>query len=89
MRHFDDRAPVPSLKELKKHAEKFGSDSVVETAAELGYGPEALVRLMDACDRITSAALRKTHPNRSTPRFGDSVERVNVLLGLDRQKTMA
>ena len=79
-------APVPTLKDLTRHAEKFGTEQVVETAAECGYGFDTLVRLQDAVDRIDQARWRREHPHAPLPRVKPSEERVRVLLGLEKEE---
>lgn len=78
----DDGDPIPpDLKELMAHAVKYGSEMVVETAIELGYGHDSCVRLMDHCDRSEAAAYRKQRPLAPAMKFGDSDMRVRVLMG--------
>lgn len=78
-------APIPALKDLQKHAEKFGSECVVETAVELGYPFEACVRLVDACDRADLALLRKIRSNARLDRRPPSEDRVRLLMGLEKE----
>jgi len=74
----------PSVEQLLKHAERFGTDQVPETAAELGYGAETLERIIDKCDLIDAAEFRKLHPHGKTPRGGKSAEeRAKLLIGDD------
>lgn len=54
--------PIPTIAELVKHAERHGSHLVLETAIELGYQEEALVRLLDALDRIDHEHYREKKP---------------------------
>lgn len=90
LRHYPEGAegqgaplePEPvKIEDLMKHAQKFGAEGVVETAVELGYGHDACVRLMDACDRAEAAAYRKDRPKAPPLKFGDSNARVSALLG--------
>lgn len=81
--HSLDLGPVPKIKQLARHAERYGTDQIVETAAELGYDEVSCVRLLDACDRIAGAHVRKQRPNARAPRIGLSEDRVRALLGVE------
>jgi hypothetical protein len=76
---------APTIERLVKHAEKFGTDQVLETAADLGYGHDACVRLVDALDRIEAAAYRKDHPKAPPLKFGNAEKRVAAVLGPRRE----
>lgn len=52
MRRTFGTVNVPTVDDLLKHAEKFGTECVLETAAELGYGLETVMRVCEFCDRI-------------------------------------
>lgn len=67
--------------DLVKHAEKFGTDCVMETALELGAGFAQLVQLRRRLDVIEkNAAAQKRFSNYKKPRL--SVERrVQRLMG--------
>lgn len=71
---------APEIAKLIKHAERYGTTEVVQTAVDLGYGLDACVRLQDACDRIEAANHRKEHPHAPAMKFGDSEQRVKALL---------
>ena len=70
-----------TIKQLTQHAERFGTEGVVETGAELGYDLGALVRLQDACDRLDADQYRRRHPHARPPRLSPSEARVRLLLG--------
>ncbi len=78
------RFPTPSIDGLIKHAERYGPDNVMDTAAECGYGYDALLRLQDACDRAASAAFRRAYPHAPAPRYAPAEDRVRELLGLEK-----
>jgi hypothetical protein len=44
---------------LKQHAEKFGSDGVVETAVECGYTVGMVADLIEFCDKADYALAKK------------------------------
>lgn len=73
---------IPEISDLMKHAERFGTDQVVETAVELGYSLDACVRLMDHCDRLDLANFKKEHPYAKNPRLKSSEVRCKALLGI-------
>lgn len=73
---------VPEITDLMKHAERFGTDQVVETAVELGYSLDACVRLMDHCDRLDVASFKKEHPYAKAPKLKSSEDRCKALLGI-------
>jgi hypothetical protein len=85
MRRLNHRLGLetPTIKELQKHAERFGSTQVVETAAELGYGYDACLRLQDFCDRVDQAEYRKAHPRGRLPKITLAEKRIRELLGLE------
>ena len=87
MRLFTERnnLKAPDVKSLTRHAERFGSGLVVETAAELGYGFDELVRLTDACDRIDAKRAREEHPHRKRSKLKASEDRVKELLGTKKE----
>jgi len=72
---------VPTVGALMRHAERYGTDQVVETAAELGYGLETCTRLMDHCDRIDAVAVRERRYSTSK-KVKSSEERCKALLGI-------
>lgn len=78
---------VPEVVELQRHADKFGSEMVVETAAELGYGFDTLVRLTDHCDRSDTELYKKTR-DRSflSGKKGTTEDRVRNLLGVEKDE---
>lgn len=41
--------------DLKAHAKRYGSDGVIETAVELGFGVEEVANLIAACDEADYA----------------------------------
>lgn len=87
LRRFAYGEDPPTIEQLMKHATKFGRECVVETAAELGYGLDACVRLTDHCDRAEVAAYLSEHPNgRSGPKFDDAIKRCKLLLGIEDQQ---
>ncbi len=53
---------IPTIAQLTKHAEKFGTEGVVQTAIELGYGFDTVVDLQDAVNRIENTQFHKDHP---------------------------
>lgn len=73
----------PTVAELVKHATKFGTECVVETAVELGYTFDSCVRLQDACDRADLAELRRHRPNAKLDKRKLSEDRVTLLMGAD------
>lgn len=73
---------VPTMKQLQRHAEKFGTEAVVQTAVELGYGFESCLTLQDFCDRTDAAAYRKEHPYAKPQRLTSSEKRVKLLMDL-------
>jgi hypothetical protein len=81
MRRFS-RGDSPSIEELEKHATRYGTESVIETAAALGYGVDALVRLQDHCDRLEAAAYRAEHPHAKITKLAPTEDRVRKLLGI-------
>lgn len=80
---------VPTIEQLAKHAQRFGTDCVVEAATELGYGLDACVRLQDACDRVEANAYRESHPKSKPLSFPDAEARVKKLLGLKDEEPIA
>lgn len=58
----------PTRDDLINHAERFGVDQVAETAAELGYGLEELIALIERLDMIDS--IRVAKENRRYSRGG-------------------
>jgi hypothetical protein len=66
---------------LAKHAERYGSGCVVETAIELGYSFAKCAELQESCDRIDMARLRREHPRAPMPRLMDPSDRVGLLMG--------
>jgi hypothetical protein len=81
MRRFSG-GDIPTIAQLEKHAERFGTDHVVVTAAELGYGLDACVRLQDTCDRIDAAIDRARRYSRRG-KIAPAEDRVRVILGLE------
>lgn len=80
-------AETPTIEELQKHADKYGSSLVVETAAELGYGYESLMRLQEHCDLVDVSAHRERYgPKRPLPKTTPAEVRVKILLGLEDEK---
>ena len=80
-----ERMPAPTIEELVKHAERFGSHMVVDTAIGLGYEFDAVVRLQRQCDVIDLEHWKKEHGGRDGgwPRPKKSVEdRVKKLMGI-------
>lgn len=75
----------PSIADFIRHAERFGTDFVVETAVEVGHGLDACVRLQDTCDRLAPAAFRKERPRAPLKKPPPAEERVKALLGLDKE----
>lgn len=73
---------IPSVEELMKHAERFGTDQVVETATELGYGLETCVRLTEHCDRLDALAYKESHRFGSLKRTKSAEARCKALLGI-------
>lgn len=73
---------VPSIDDLMKHAEKFGTDQVIETAVELGYGLDACVRLTDHCDRLDVATWKREHRYGSPKKVKSAEDRCKALLGI-------
>lgn len=83
-------AEAPTLDELKKHAEKFGTEMVVETAAELGYGLDSCINLMEFCDRANVADLKKYKPYAKAPKLKSAEDRCKELLGIvDEEEPVA
>lgn len=82
MRHMSRGIPVPTIDDLMKHADRFGTDQVIETAVELGYGLDACVRLLDHCDRADVAAFKKLHPHGRASKVGSSEDRCKALMGI-------
>jgi hypothetical protein len=76
----------PTAQQLKRHADRFGSEFVVQTATEVGYGVETCVMLSDHCDIADLARLRRDRPNARLDRRAPSDDRVRKLLGLDREE---
>jgi hypothetical protein len=85
LRRFSE-GNMPSIQELEKHAEKFGANQVLETAAELGYGLETLVRLADHCDRVDIEHYNKEHKYSKSSKKVSSEDRVKKLLGIEKEK---
>lgn len=77
---------IPTIDDLMKHAEKFGTDMVVETAAECGYGLDACVRLMDFCDRQDAIDFKKNHRFGSPKKQKSSEVRCKLLLGIEDEE---
>lgn len=64
------RGPQVTYEALIKHAERFGPDECDLTAAEAGFGLEALASLVEGLDRVHAARYRRDHPNaRQVPRW--------------------
>ena len=86
---------APMVGDFVKHAERFGTEGVMETAAECGHSFDALVRLQDAVDRIEAEHGREgkfirhnrlgrrvqVRPKRTT-----AEERVKRLLGIEEEE---
>lgn len=79
----------PTITNLEKHAERFGSAFVVVTAIELGFQLEAVIRLQDACDRIDQEHILREHPHRRVEKTQPSEDRVRKLMGLPTAKEEA
>lgn len=71
---------APTIKQLERHAERYGTEQVVETAIELGYGIETVTRLQDFCDRVEAANYKKQHPRARPMRFPNTEKRVKALM---------
>lgn len=84
MRRFTTQAGLetPTIEQLKKHADKYGTEQVVETAVELGYGLDTIVNLMDYCDRVNATNYRKERPYAKAQKIKSSEERAKALLGI-------
>lgn len=82
-RRLTGTSPVPGLRQLQRHAERYGSEAVVETAVELGYGFDSCVRLQDHCDRVESARYLREHPRGRPPKVSLSEDRVRDMMGLE------
>lgn len=82
LRHVCRDVPVPTIDDLVRHAEKFGTDQVVETAAELGYQLDSLVRLTDTCDRLDAEEFRRHHKFGSLAKRKPAEDRCKTLLGI-------
>lgn len=78
---------APTIDDLMRHAEKYGSDCVVETAAELGYGLDACIRLMEYCDRADALAYQRDHSFSNSKKLMSSEKRCRLLLGLEDEAT--
>lgn len=70
---------IPSVDDLMKHAEKFGTECVLETAVELGYGLETCVRVAEHCDRL-DVLNRERWGRKNKPK--PAIDRCKVLLGI-------
>lgn len=79
--------PVPTIAELDKHAEKFGTMLVVDTAVELGHSFNACVRLQDSCDRYDASADRKFKFKKLRAK-GTSETRVRLLMGIEEEEVL-
>lgn len=62
----------PTREELIKHAERFGTDQVAETAADLGFGLEDLTFLIERLDQIDVTRAKK-----DGLKFGAKVKRTS------------
>jgi len=76
----------PTLAQLEKHAERFGPEHVMETAIDLNYSLDALIRLQDACDRAEAARYKEAHPHAPAMRFGDAEARVRKAAGIPKDE---
>lgn len=63
---------APTRDELIKHAERFGTDQVAETAAELGYSLEDMTFLIERLDQIDIVRAKK-----EGLKFGAKVKRTS------------
>lgn len=83
LRRFAGRQDPPTIDALQKHASKFGSEAVPETAAELGYGLDACTRLIEHCDRADAAIHLSQTGRKLNAKNGPAEKRARVLLGLE------
>jgi len=75
--------PTNTLKALKKHADRYGYDGVMETAVDLGLNEEQLIELQEHIDEIVSR-------DRWAPKRRLSAEtRVRRLLGVEESEDAA
>lgn len=73
---------VPTIAQLEKHAARFGSEGVAQTAVELGYGLDAVARLIDSCDRADLELIRKQRPNARLDKRDPAETRAKKMLGI-------
>lgn len=64
----------PTLTDLKKHADRFGSEGVLETAIDLGYSRASLLGLLEYLERADLARIRQSRPLYRPPRVRTSLE---------------
>jgi hypothetical protein len=76
---------LPTVQQLERHAARFGSEQVVETAIECGHSFDSCVRLQDSCDRSDLELLRKLRPKARPERKAASEDRVSLLMGIERE----
>lgn len=54
--------PTPTIEQLVKHAERFGTHMVPQTACDLGFGLDAVTRLITQCDRVDQEHAKTKKP---------------------------
>lgn len=83
MRRVTGTLPSPTIEELQKHVTRYGAESVVETAAELGHSLDACIRLQEHCDRAVVAEMKEQR--KYIPKFSPADGRVRLILGIERE----
>jgi hypothetical protein len=77
--------PAPTINQLIRHAERYGSAGVVQTAIDLGYDVEAVIRLQSRVDTIDVKHAQENRPwtHRYAKRPKKSAEvRVKKMMGV-------
>lgn len=78
--------PPPTLERLIKHAERYGTAFVVQTAVEYGYSIEDCTRLQVRCDVIEKQQAEKERWGHYTKPRHTAEERVMKLMGIKKEK---
>lgn len=75
------------ISQLKKHARRFGTESVMDAAVEVGLTLEQLIELQKFVDEVDDEAARARRFHRPKKRKLTAEQRVKRLLGIEEDET--
>ena len=76
----------PSLEDLRKHAERFGGASVLDTAIELGFGEAELIEVIEMLDTVVALQYADPATRRRLGLRPPSASRLSVEERVDRAR---